>query len=271
MKTKLMMLAAASLVSTAVFAVSPATTHGKFDRNHFRPAQMADTNEKVDINDVSYSFGFTMGGNLTRQKMDINIDQFIAGLKDSLAGKDGKFKREEMMKMLMSYQRQMMQKRAEQQKVEAAKNKAAGEKFLAQNKTKPGVVTLASGLQYKIIKAGNGVKPAKTDKVKVNYTGKLINGDVFSSSENAKEPVAFSLAQVIPAWREALPLMTAGSTWELYVPADLAYGARGTRGEIGPNAALIFKIHLVSVEKQKQVDNKDKASLFQKRSKKREL
>lgn len=269
MKSKLIMLAAAGVVSTTALAISPA--HGKFDRNQFRQQHTAVSNEKVDINDVSYSFGFTMGGNLNRQKMDINIDQFIAGLKDSTAGKDGKFKREEMMKMLMTYQRQTMQKRAQQQKVAAEKNKAEGEKFLEANKAKPGVVTLDSGLQYKIIQKGDGAKPTKTDKVKVNYTGKLINGEVFSSSENAKEPAAFNLGQVIPAWREALQLMPAGSTWELYVPSDLAYGARGTRGEIGPNAALIFKIHLVAVEKQKQVDNKDKASLFNKKNKNREL
>lgn len=264
MKSKLLMLAVAGIVSTTVFALP---NHGKLDRSQLLHSQDSAPVGKVNIDDVSYAFGYTMGGNLSRQKMDINVDQFIVGLKDSLAGKDGKFKREEMMKMLMNYQRQIMQKRSEEQKVEAEKNKAAGEKFLSENKAKSGVVTLASGLQYKVIESGNGATPEKTDKVKVNYTGKLINGEVFSTSDAAK-PAEFSLAQVIPAWREALQLMKAGSTWELYVPSDLAYGARGTRGPIGPNSTLIFKINLVSVDKQDQKQANHQADANQSKAKK---
>ena len=122
--------------------------------------------------------------------------------------------------------------------------------FLKENKSKPGVVSLPSGLQYKIVTAGTGVKPTKEDTVTVEYTGRLLNGDVFDSTEKAGKPVSFKLTQVIPGWTEALQLMPAGSTWEVYIPSKLAYGSRNVGGAIGPNETLIFNVHLIDVKKE---------------------
>lgn len=131
----------------------------------------------------------------------------------------------------------------------AQQNLAAGQAFLETNKTQPGVTTLASGLQYKVLEQGSGPKPAKSDMVTVDYEGKLINGQVFDSSYQRGQPATFPVAAVIPGWQEALQLMNAGATWELYIPAQLAYGERGAPGAIGPNEALIFKVHLIAVKK----------------------
>lgn len=128
-------------------------------------------------------------------------------------------------------------------------SKAVGAKFLADNKNKPGVVTLPDGLQYKILVKGSGQKPAATDTVVVNYAGKLINGTEFDSSYKRGEPTSFRVNQVIPGWVEALQLMPVGSTWELYIPADLAYGDQGAPPSIGPNETLIFKVELLDVKK----------------------
>jgi FKBP-type peptidyl-prolyl cis-trans isomerase FklB len=123
----------------------------------------------------------------------------------------------------------------------------ANSDFLAQNKTKPGVVTLVDGLQYKIIKAGNGAKPSLNDQVTVNYEGSLVDGTVFDSSYKRGQPTSFPVNAVIPGWTEALQLMPVGSTWELYIPANLAYGANGVPGTIGPNETLIFKVELLGI------------------------
>jgi len=125
----------------------------------------------------------------------------------------------------------------------------AGDKFLVQNKAKKGVVTLPDGLQYKVITEGKGEKPIATDTVTVHYVGTLINGKEFDSSYKRGEPATFQLNQVIPGWTEALQLMPVGSTWELFIPASLAYGEQGAPGAIGPNEALIFKVQLISVKK----------------------
>lgn len=129
----------------------------------------------------------------------------------------------------------------------AQQNKSQGDSFLAANKSKPGVVTLTDGLQYKILKEGNGAKPKATDQVKVHYAGRLINGTEFDSSYKRGEPISFALNQVIPGWTEALQLMPVGSAWEIYIPSQLAYGERGAPPVIGPNQALIFKVELLGI------------------------
>lgn len=128
-------------------------------------------------------------------------------------------------------------------------NTNAGEKFLQQNKAKKGVVTLPDGLQYKVIVEGKGEKPTASDQVTVHYAGTLVDGKEFDSSYKRGEPATFGVSQVIPGWTEALQLMPAGSTWELYIPANLAYGEQGAPGAIGPNETLIFKVQLISVKK----------------------
>jgi FKBP-type peptidyl-prolyl cis-trans isomerase FklB len=130
------------------------------------------------------------------------------------------------------------------------KNQAAGEAFLLANKKKPGVITLPSGLQYKIIKAGTGPMPTGEDIVTVNYEGKLIDGTEFDSSYKRGQPATFPVSGVIAGWTEALKLMKAGSEWELYIPASLAYGTQGAQPVIGPNEVLVFKVDLINVKKQ---------------------
>ena len=127
-------------------------------------------------------------------------------------------------------------------------NQSAGDTFLKANKAKPGVVALEDGLQYKVLEAGKGAKPTDTDTVTVDYEGKLVNGTVFDSSYKRGQPATFPVSGVIPGWTEALKLMPAGSTWELFIPSTLAYGEQGAPPSIGPNETLIFKVKLISID-----------------------
>lgn len=203
-----------------------------------------------DLDKLSYTLGADMGSNFKAQDIKIEPNVFLKGLNDALSGTTLQMKPEEMRKTLQAFQQQLIAKRLQKFKSEAETNKKAGEAFLAANKAKQGVKTLPSGLQYKVLSQGTGPSPAKTDSVTVEYTGTLINGKVFDSSKRAGKPATFKLTQVIPGWTEALQLMKQGATWEIYVPPKLAYGERGIGGPIGPNQTLIFKIHLLSVNKQ---------------------
>ncbi len=205
----------------------------------------------TDEDKVSYSIGTDLGKHLQRQGISINSAVFTRGIEDGMKGGPLLLTDEEMKNVLNDFQKKMMAKRAEEMGKQAQENKVKGDAFLASNKTKPGVVTLPSGLQYKIITAGKGAKPTKDDTVTVDYTGKLINGTVFDSSEKMGKPATFKVTQVIPGWTEALQLMPVGSTWELVIPANLAYGERSVGGAIGPNETLIFNVHLISVEAKK--------------------
>ncbi|MCP0912948.1 MULTISPECIES: FKBP-type peptidyl-prolyl cis-trans isomerase N-terminal domain-containing protein [Legionella] len=202
-----------------------------------------------DVDKLSYSIGIDLGKNFKRQGIDINPEALTKGLQDGINDAPSLLTEQQMREVLSKFQHDLMAKRTAEFNKKAEENKAKGEAFLKENKAKEGVVTLPSGLQYKIIKAGTGDKPGKDDTVTVEYTGRLINGEVFDSTDKAGKPATFKLSQVIPGWTEALQLMPSGSTWEIYVPADLAYGPRTVGGPIGPNETLIFKIHLLSVKK----------------------
>ena len=197
---------------------------------------------------VSYSIGSDLGKNLKRQGIAINPSIFAKGMADGMSGGKLLMSEDEMKQVLSDFEKEMMNKRASEFNEKAEENKVQGEAFLKENKAKEGVVSLPSGLQYKIVKAGTGVKPTKEDMVTVEYTGRLLNGEVFDSTEKAGKPVSFKLTQVIPGWTEALQLMPAGSTWEVYIPAKLAYGSRNVGGSIGPNETLIFNVHLIDVK-----------------------
>jgi FKBP-type peptidyl-prolyl cis-trans isomerase FklB len=145
----------------------------------------------------------------------------------------------------------MMAKQQELAKMAGEKNQKEGEAFLAENKKKEGVITLPSGLQYKVIKAGSGNKPKATDTVTVHYQGTLVNGTEFDSSYRRGQPVSFPVNGVIPGWTEALQLMEAGAKWQIVIPSNLAYGDRGAGPQIGPNATLIFEIELISIQEPK--------------------
>lgn len=209
------------------------------------------TTLKTDADKLSYSIGSDLGKNFKRQSIDINPAAMTQGISDAMGNGKSLMTEEQMKDVLTKFQKDVMAKRSAEFSKKSADNKVVGEKFLTENKAKPGIVVLPSGLQYKIIKNGSGTRPNKDDMVTVEYTGHLINGEVFDSTSKTGKPATFKLSQVIPGWTEALQLMPAGSTWEIYVPASLAYGDRTVGGPIGPNETLIFNIHLISVEKEK--------------------
>jgi len=195
----------------------------------------------------SYAIGVSMGTSLKRQALDIDSNMLSQGIKDALS--DGKLllNDKEIRDTLTNLQKEQMAKQAEHNQKLGETNKKSGEAFLAENKKKEGVVTLPSGLQYKIIKAGTGIIPKATDTVTVNYKGTLVDGTEFDSSYKRGEPATFPVGGVIPGWIEALQKMKVGSKWQLFVPANLAYGDKGAGNVIGPNAVLIFEVELISI------------------------
>ena len=189
-----------------------------------------------------------MGENLHKQSVPVDPAILARGLKDSLAGGKTLLTDEEAQAAIKEVQNDMQKKQQEKMQAAGAANKKEGETFLAANKGKDGVVTLPSGLQYKILKEGTGAKPAATDSVVCNYQGKLINGTEFDSSYKRGQPATFPVNGVIKGWTEALQLMPVGSKWQLFIPPDLAYGDRGAGADIGPDATLIFEVELLSIE-----------------------
>lgn len=213
-------------------------------------AVLKDEKEKL-----SYSIGADIGTKIRKQSMDIDPDIMAKGLKDGFSGSETLMTEDEIQETLQAFKQEMMAKQMELQKqmeeknkLSADKNKKEGETFLAGNKKKEGVVTLASGLQYKIIRKGTGKSPKETDMVTTHYKGTLIDGSEFDSSYKRGEPVSFPVNGVIAGWTEALQLMKEGSKWQLFIPSDLAYGERGAGNIIGPNSTLIFEVELVSVK-----------------------
>jgi FKBP-type peptidyl-prolyl cis-trans isomerase FklB len=199
---------------------------------------------------VSYSIGIDIGTNLKNAGVDVDQEILAKGIKDGLSGNSPAMTKEEMQQALMDLQKEMVAKQTERMKVLAEKNKKEGDAFLAENKSKEGVKTLPSGLQYKVVTEGTGPKPKPTDTVTVNYRGTLVDGTEFDSSYKRGQPATFPVNGVIPGWTEALQLMPTGSKWQLFIPANLAYGERGAGQNIGPNATLIFDVELLAVKEQ---------------------
>jgi FKBP-type peptidyl-prolyl cis-trans isomerase FklB len=200
---------------------------------------------------VSYIIGMDIGTNLKKQSVDINPEILLKGIKDGLSGNKPLMTDQEMKDTIASFQKEMQAKQEEVNKKMGEKNKKEGEVFLAENKKKEGVVTLASGLQYKVIKKSSGKKPKSTDTVTTHYKGTLIDGTEFDSSYKRGQPVSFPVNGVIAGWTEALQLMEEGAKWQLFIPSPLAYGERGAGPQIGPNATLIFEVELISVQEKK--------------------
>lgn len=207
-----------------------------------------DTVLKNEKDKVSYSIGINIGSNFKSQSVDINPDILIKGIKDAISGSKLLMTEKEIQETLTAFQKELTAKQSELAKTLTERNKKEGEVFLAANKGKDGVKTTASGLQYKIIKDGNGQMPKATDTVTVNYRGTLVDGTEFDSSYKRGEPATFPLNGVIPGWTEALQMMKVGSKWQLFLPPAIAYGERGQGRVIGPNAALIFEVELLSVK-----------------------
>lgn len=198
---------------------------------------------KTQKDKLSYAIGMQVGGTISRQGIEVDPNVLLEGLKDAMAGKPI-MTEEDVRATMMQLQSDMLAK----QKQAGEANKKEGEAFLAANKAKPGVVTLPDGLQYTVVKEGTGPKPTASDTVTVNYRGTLINGKEFDSSYKRGEPAKFPVNGVIKGWTEALQLMPVGSKWQLFIPADLAYGERGAGADIAPNSTLIFEVELLSIQ-----------------------
>jgi FKBP-type peptidyl-prolyl cis-trans isomerase len=211
--------------------------------------QAEDKTVLTDLKDkAGYSIGANIGSSLKQDAVDVNIDALVAGLKDSFTGGATQLTAEQQQEALTAFQKVMAEKTVARQKELGEKAKKEGEEFLAANKAKVGVMTLPSGLQYKVLAEGNGAQPKPTDQVTVNYRGTLVDGTEFDSSYKRGEPVTFPVNEVIPGWSEALPLMKSGAKWQIVVPAGLAYGERGAGRDIPPNATLVFEIELIGVK-----------------------
>jgi FKBP-type peptidyl-prolyl cis-trans isomerase FklB len=207
--------------------------------------------EKITLKDqkdkVGYSIGLNIGSNMKNQGLDVTLlspEALAEGLRDALTDGPKQLTEEQITEVMKKFTDDMKAKAG----AKGDKNKQEGEAFLAENKKKAGVKTLASGLQYKVIKEGTGKTPKSTDTVDAHYAGTLINGKEFDSSYKRGKPLTIPVTGVIKGWTEALQLMKEGSKWQLYIPSDLAYGEQGAGADIGPNSVLIFDIELLAVK-----------------------
>lgn len=234
-------------------STSGASTKAPAAKRTTTTAKTAALTLKTQKEKTSYALGMKIGTDLHRQGVSAALDPAITarGLKDALAGSKTLLTEDEMKTLLSQLRDQMTQQQQAKAREEAVPNRKAGEAFLAANKTKEGVVTLPSGLQYKILKEGMGPKPTLNDTVSCNYRGTLIDGKEFDSSAKHGGPASFPVGGVIKGWTEALQLMPVGSKWELFIPPDLAYGDRGAGADIGPGETLIFEVELLSIQGQK--------------------
>ncbi len=203
---------------------------------------------KTDTDKASYAIGSDLGRRFKAQSLELNTEAFVLGFKDAFSGAKLQLTEDEARDALKALEKAMTAKRETLAKEQGAKNLKDGEAFLSENGKKEGVKTTASGLQYKVLKQGEGRKPKATDVVKVNYRGTLTDGTVFDSSYEQNEPVTFPLNQVIPGWTEGVQLMPVGSKYQLFVPGKLGYGENGAPPAIGPNATLIFEVELLGIE-----------------------
>ena len=203
---------------------------------------------KTQKDKLSYALGMNLGTNLHKETVDVDPAIVLRGLKDALASGKTLLTEDEARTALTQLQTEVRSKQQEKMKVAGETNKKESVEFLAANKTKEGVVTLPSGLQYKILTEGTGPKPAASDTVVCNYRGTLISGTEFDSSYKRGQPASFPVNGVIKGWTEALLLMPVGSKWQLFVPSELGYGDRGAGADIGPGATLIFEVELLSIQ-----------------------
>jgi FKBP-type peptidyl-prolyl cis-trans isomerase FklB len=204
---------------------------------------------KTQKDKASYAIGLNIGKSMHKDSVEIDPAILLRGLKDGLAGAKPLLTDDEARASVVALQADLRKKQEEKMLAQGEANKKAGDAFLAENKTKDGVVTLPSGLQYKILTEGTGPKPSTTDVVVCHYKGTLLDNTEFDSSYKHGQPATFPVTGVIKGWTEALQLMPVGSKWQLFIPSDLAYGARGgPGGAIGPNATLVFEVELMSIQ-----------------------
>ena len=209
--------------------------------------QAGDKSELKDENElINYSLGYQIGGDLKRQQVEVDRETLLRGIEDAVSGTEPVMSQDEMHAILIELKRKVVTQQREEQAAAARKDLDAGRAFLAVNAKKDGVVSLSSGLQYRVTEKGTGKQPKPEDTVTVHYRGTLIDGTEFDSSYSRNKPATFHADRVVAGWREALLMMKEGAKWELFLPADLAYGPRGA-GKIPPNSALIFEVELISI------------------------
>lgn len=233
---QILCLTGLALVSTAAFSAD--TQHPKQTLNLDTPASK-----------LSYAFGYVSGTHFKHDKTKIDSIAFAQGVKDGLIDQNPLIPRKTQRDLIHQHYKQLEKKVHDKFAKSAQHHLEHGQTFLADNAKKEGIHTTDSGLQYKVLTEGTGPKPTVKDTVKVDYEGALTDGHVFDSSFKRGQPATFPLGHVIPGWIEGLQLMPEGSTWMLYIPADQAYGSRGVPGQIPPNSVLIFKVHLIKIEK----------------------
>lgn len=237
MKMKLAAVSVLTVIMSAPFAQSTSLESVKLE---------------TDVDKVSYSIGVDLGSNIQKKGIDINVSALARGISDGMSDGPRLLTDDQRKETLVAFQKKMMAKATVEYEKLAKDNQVKGQAFLAENKKKNGVVTLPSGLQYEIIKNAKGPKPVATDTVTVEYTGTLLDGKVFDSTAQSGKNATFPLNQVIPGWTEGLQLMPTGSVWKFYIPSNLAYGTKSVGDVIGPNATLIFEVHLISIEPNKK-------------------
>lgn len=208
---------------------------------------------------VSYILGTNVGSQFKNEDIAIDEHALLAGITDATEGNPPRMTQEEIVAVLQSFQEQQVAKQEAAMKEASEANQQEGEQFLSENAAKEGVVTLESGLQYKVIKEGEGSSPKEDDVVQVHYQGNLIDGTEFDSSIKRGVPAEFGVNQVIPGWTEALQLMKEGGKWELFIPPELAYGPGGTGGPIGPNQTLLFEVELLKILPSDEVEGETAA------------
>ncbi|WP_227430909.1 FKBP-type peptidyl-prolyl cis-trans isomerase [Psychrobacter sp. I-STPA6b] len=235
-------------LSVALFATGCANANNDSSASA-KPAATAVTEQSSDLEKVGYSLGYMMAESNKEAINDLDIDTFEAGFRDGYEGKESALTKEQMEAVLLSYQEKKQAELTQELQDMAANNKAAGEKFLAENAKKEGVKTTDSGLQYKVLKEGTGASPKTDDIVQVQYEGKLLDGTVFDSSYERGEPAIFAVKDMIPGFKEGLELMKEGGKYELFIPSDIAYGEAGNPA-IEPNSTLIFTVEMQKVNPQ---------------------
>jgi FKBP-type peptidyl-prolyl cis-trans isomerase FklB len=232
LKSKLPIFAAIGLLATNIQA----------QENPPGEAPLKDDREKL-----SYSLGVNIGTVWKQRGVEADPDVVARGIRDALSGQP-LLTEQETREITSAYQKELNAKAEQRRKEQGEKNKAEGEAFLAKNQNEPGVISMPSGLQYKVLTEGTGPKPQSTNRVSVHYRGTLLDGTEFDSSYKRGKPAVFPVTGVIKGWQEALQLMPVGSKWQLFIPSHLAYGERGAGSNIAPNAALIFEVELLSIE-----------------------
>lgn len=212
------------------------------------PAFAADPKLTTEAQKAAYSIGFNFGSSVSKEVPDIDTEALQRGVQDALKKKQPALTPEQQAEVMGKFQQQLMAQRTARMEAAEKKNSEAAAKFMAENAKKPGVTALPSGLQYQVIASGKGASPKASDRVKVHYTGTLLDGTVFDSSVKRGEPATFQVDQVIPGWTQALQKMKVGDKWKLFIPPELGYGKRGAPGgKIEPSMALVFEVELLDV------------------------